>query len=185
MRSASSPLGPFTRTCSSSIATVTPAGTGMGCLPIRDTAPRSPDLRQELAADTRGASVVAGHHAARGRHDRGTHATQDPRDLLGVDIRPLPRTRDAAQAGDRRAPVLGVLEADLDQFTGAVLARGHDRPGLDVALLGEYPRELALELGRRDLDRLVSGVDRVAHPREEVGDRVGHGHRSGTWLVSA
>src|SRR5438128_4000201 len=139
MRSASSPLGPFTRTCSSSIATVTPAGTGMGCLPIRDTAPRSPDLRQELAADPRGASVVAGHHAAGGRHDRRAHATQHPRDLLGVDICALPGARDAAQPGDRRAPVLGVLEPNLDQLAGAVLA-GHERPGLDVALLGEYPR---------------------------------------------
>ena len=32
----SSPLGPFTRTDSGSIATVTPAGTGIGCLPILD-----------------------------------------------------------------------------------------------------------------------------------------------------
>ena len=62
MRSDSSPLGPFTRTDSGSIATVTPAGTGMGCLPILDIS-RLPDLRQDLAADARGARVVAGHHA--------------------------------------------------------------------------------------------------------------------------
>ena len=35
-RSLSSPLGPFTRTLSGSIETVTPDGTGIGCLPILD-----------------------------------------------------------------------------------------------------------------------------------------------------
>lgn len=34
----SSPLGPFTVTVEPSIFTSTPDGTGMGCLPIRDTA---------------------------------------------------------------------------------------------------------------------------------------------------
>ncbi len=64
-RSCSSPLGPLTRTDSGSIVTVTPAGTGMGCLPILDTvvALALPDLRQDLAADARRARVVAGHHA--------------------------------------------------------------------------------------------------------------------------
>jgi hypothetical protein len=55
-------LGPFTRTDSGSIATVTPAGTGMGCLPILDirslTRPaRGPRRRRPRAR------VVAGHHA--------------------------------------------------------------------------------------------------------------------------
>ena len=56
-RSDSSPLGPFTVTRSGSIETVTPAGTGMGCLPMRDmarstvyqtratTSPPTPSLR--------------------------------------------------------------------------------------------------------------------------------------------
>src|ERR1700726_266440 len=86
MRSESSPLGPFTRTDSGSIETVTPAGTGMGCLPILDISSSSPDLRQDLAAHARGASVMAGHHATRGRHDRGAHAAEYLRDVLGVDV---------------------------------------------------------------------------------------------------
>ena len=56
-RSVSSPLGPLTVTRSGSIETVTPAGTVMGCLPIRDmacstvyqtcatTSPPTPSLR--------------------------------------------------------------------------------------------------------------------------------------------
>ena len=61
MRSDSSPFGPLTRTVSGSIATVTPDGTAIGCLPILDI--RSPDLCEDLAADARRARVVAGHHA--------------------------------------------------------------------------------------------------------------------------
>src|SRR5271167_1735530 len=116
MRSDSSPLGPVTRTDSGSIATVTPAGTGMGCLPILDIALcSSPDLGEDLAADARRARVVAGHHAMRGRDDRCTHAAKHLRDVLGVHVGAPPRTRNAAQPGDRRAPVLGVLQANLDQ----------------------------------------------------------------------
>ncbi len=51
---------------------------------------------------------------------------------------------------------------------------GEHRPGVDVALLVEDPRELALELGGGQLDGLVRGVDRVAHARQEVGYGIGH-----------
>ncbi len=65
------------------------------------------------------------------------------------------------------------------------VGRGHDRPRFDVALLVEDPRELALELGRGHVDRLVRGVDRVAHAREEVGYGIGHRHVFGGLIVSS
>src|ERR1700684_675872 len=78
IRSVSSPLGPLTVTRSGSIATVTPAGTVMGCLPIRDIErPLLPDLRHDLAADAGRAGVVAGHDPLRGGDDRGAHAALD------------------------------------------------------------------------------------------------------------
>src|SRR5438094_889874 len=88
MRSWSSPLGPFTRTRPDSIETVTPSGTGMGCLPMRLTLALLPDLGQNLAADPPLAGVVAGHDPLRGRDDRGAHPAQHLRDVLGVDVRP-------------------------------------------------------------------------------------------------
>src|SRR5207245_2748373 len=180
MRSSSSPLGPFTRTCSRSIATVTPAGTGIGCLPILDTP--SPDLGEDLAADAGRTSIVTGHHAARGRDYGRAHAAQHAGNLLGVDVRAPARTRDATQPGDRRAAVLGVLQPDADRLARAVLAGWHEREGLDVALLGEYARQLALQFGGGDIDRLVRRVDRVAHAREEVRDGIGHGHaQASSW----
>src|SRR5436190_1260092 len=107
----SSPLGPLTRTLPGSIATVTPLGTGMGCLPMRDIL-SSPDLREDLA--------------------------------------------------------------------GAVAGRGLQRPRLDIALLGEDPGQLALDLRRRDIDRLVGSLDGVPDPCQEVGYGIGHRHRLDT-----
>src|SRR6266536_3270180 len=118
MRSVSSPLGPLTRTSSGSMDTVTPAGTGMGFLPIRLIS--SPDVRDDLSADARVAGLVAGHHASRGGHDRGPHAAEDLRDLGVVDVGALPGARDALEAGDRRAALLGVLQGDADDLAGMV-----------------------------------------------------------------
>src|SRR6185437_9654733 len=109
-RSDSSPLGPFTVTRSGSIATVTPAGTGMGCLPMRDIASDGlPDLRHHFAADALDAGLVAGHAPLAGRHDRGAHAALNPRDVGVVDIRAMPGARDALQSGDHRLARLRVL----------------------------------------------------------------------------
>src|SRR5690348_11448939 len=90
MRSDNSPLGPLTVTRSGSIATVTPAGTGIGCLPIRDIAFQGlPDRRYHFAADALQTGVVAGHHAAGRRDDRRAHTALDPRDVLVIDVRAL------------------------------------------------------------------------------------------------
>src|ERR1700722_46566 len=176
MRSESSPLGPFTRTDSGSIETVTPAGTGMGCLPILDISSRLPDLRQDLAADAGSARVVSGHDAVGGGDDGGAHAAEHLGDVLSVDVGAATGARDAPQSGDCRAAVLGVLQADLDQLSGVAVRGGDDRPGVDVALLVKDPCELALELGCGHVDGLVRGVDRVAHSREKVGYGVCHRH---------
>src|SRR3954469_9589952 len=113
-RSVSSPRGPLTRTSSGSTEIVTPSGTGMGFLPIRDMA--LPDVGDDLATDARLAGLVAGHHAVGGGHDRGPHAAEDPGNLRMADVRPLARPRDALEPRDRGAAVgLGVLERDPDQ----------------------------------------------------------------------
>src|SRR4051794_24158759 len=174
LRSSSEPPGPATRTISGSMVTVTVAGTGMGLRPMRDMP--LPDLRHDLAADTGLTGLVARHHAAGRRDDRGAHAALDLADAAGGGVVALARARDAAQAGDRRAAVVGVLQAHADELGGLPLGGRHDLEALDVALLAQDPRHLALELGGRDVRRLVSGVDRVADTREEVGDGVGHGH---------
>src|SRR5918994_7468201 len=174
LRSSRLPRGPATRTTSGSIVTETESGTGMGLRPMRDIA--LPDLGDDLAADARLARVVAGHHAVRRGQDRGTHAAEHLGDVLRVDVGPLARARHAPDAGDHRRAVVGVLEAYDDPLAGGAGAALDRLEGLDVALLAQDPRELLLELRRRDLDRLVRGHDPVADPGEEVGDGVGHAH---------
>src|SRR4051794_14717743 len=174
MRSSSWPPGPATRTTSGSTVTVTVSGTGMGLRPMRDM--RLPDLRDDLAAHAGAPRLVAGHHAARRRDDRRPHAALDLGDAAAGRVVALAGARDAPQPRDRRAAVVGVLQAHRDDLAGPVLAGRDELEGLDVALLAQDPRHLALELGGRDVHRLVRGVDRIADPREEVGDGVGHGH---------
>src|SRR3954470_16465327 len=174
LRSDRSPRGPATRTTSGSTVTVTPSGMGMGLRPIRDMA--LPDLRHDLAADALLTGLVAGQDAARRGDDRRAHAALDLADPAGRRVVALAGARDAAQALDRRAAILGVLQRHPDDLSRMVGRRRLDLVAVDVALLLEDSRHLDLELGRGDVDRLVGGLDPVADPREEVGDRIGHRH---------
>src|SRR5829696_4899563 len=175
LRSNRSPRGPATRTTSGSIVTVTPVGLGMGFLPMR-LMMGLPDLGHDLAADARLARVVAGHDALRRRQDRRAHAAQDLRDVLGVDVRPAPRAGDPLEAGDHGRAVLSVLEADVDPVARGAALGGTDLEALDVALLAEDTGHLGLQARVGDHDVLVGGLDAVADPGQEVGDRVGHRH---------
>src|SRR5215207_734374 len=177
LRSSRLPRGPATRTTSGSIVTVTESGTGMGFLPMRDMA-RLPDLGDDLAADARLARVVAGHHAVGRGQDRGPHAAQHLRNVLGVDVGALAGPRDAPNPRDHRRAALGVLEPDDNPLAGGTGTALDGLERLDVALLAQDPGELLLELRRRDLDRLVGGHDPVAYPRQKVSDGICHGHRS-------
>src|SRR3954454_214437 len=105
----SSPLGPLTRTTAGSMKTSTPVGTGMGSFPIRLIV-RSPDVRDNLAADALSASVVAGHDAPRSGHDGSAHAAEDLGHLARRHVLAPTRARDALEAGDHRRAGLGVLE---------------------------------------------------------------------------
>src|SRR3954451_7825855 len=147
LRSDSAPRGPVTWTTSGSMVTVTPSGTGMGFLPMRLIA-RSPDLRDDLAAHAGAPRLVAGHDAARRRDDGRAHAALYLADAVRGRVVALAGTRDAPQAADRRATVLGVLQLDADALTGLLLVGRHDVVARDVALLAQDAGHLALELGR-------------------------------------
>src|SRR5919108_3664585 len=118
----SSPLGPLTVTRPGASETVTPSGISIGFFPIRliailAVARRSPDVGDDLAADTLLARLVAAHHAAGSRDDRRPHAAEYARHLGAADIAAPARPRDALQSTDHRLALLGVLEPDPDQLT--------------------------------------------------------------------
>src|SRR5215208_6753713 len=182
-RSSSSPRVPFTRTSSGSMKTSTPAGTGIGCFPIRLIV-GSPDVGDDLAADATALGLVARHDAVGGRDDRGAHAAEDLGDLARVDVGAAARRGDALEARDDGCTALGVLEADAQ---GLAHAGGLGRVLLDVPLLAEDARELHLELRGRDDHRVVLGGERVADAREEVGYWIVDGHgslRTTSWTSS-
>src|SRR5688572_21701468 len=65
----SSPFGPLTRTREPSIATSTPEGIVMGCLPTRDISSLLPDVTEDLAADLVLARLAVGHQTLIGGQD--------------------------------------------------------------------------------------------------------------------
>src|SRR6187200_2987758 len=88
----SSPSGPLTITRPGASATFTPAGTSMGCLPIRLIA--LPNETDDLSADALLLGRSAGDHAGRRGEDRRPHPTEHPREPV------LPRVDAAARLGD-------------------------------------------------------------------------------------
>src|SRR6478735_8347201 len=168
-RWSSSPLGPLTATRPGASSTVTASGNSIGFLPIRLMS-RSPDVGDHLAADAFLLGLVPGHDPDRGADDRGPGAAVDARYLLVVDVAAAARTGDPFEAGDHRATVLGVLEADLDLL--AHLGRLFVEIA-DVALLLEDAGHLHLQPRGGDLHLVVAGADRVADPGQVIGYRVG------------
>src|SRR4249920_3303334 len=76
------PLGPFTSTPSALTLTVTPLGTGIGFLPIRDISGSSavlPNRAEHFAAHAGLHRILARHHATRGGEDAGAQAGHDLR----------------------------------------------------------------------------------------------------------
>src|SRR5215203_6890097 len=79
-----SPFGPLTAMLPGAISTVTASGTGTGFLPMRLIC--SPDVGDNLAADTLRAGFVAGHHASGSADDRRPGSAVDAGDVVVVDV---------------------------------------------------------------------------------------------------
>src|SRR5438105_1170279 len=76
--SCSLPSGPSTLTTPPATWTLTFAGTGTGCLPIRDIASSSrlPDPSEDFAAQPLRARLAVAHHPARSGHDTDAEPVQ-------------------------------------------------------------------------------------------------------------
>src|SRR2546423_4409310 len=85
----SSPLGPETVTRPGSTETSTPAGTWMGCLPIRDMS--LPDEADHFAADALGLGGAARDHAAGRGQDCSFEAAEDARQVVLFCVEGPPR----------------------------------------------------------------------------------------------
>src|SRR4029079_12220800 len=176
----SSPFGPLTRTTLSSLtATSTPLGISTGFLPIRLISlpwpvPRSPHVGEDLAADPLlGRRAVRPHHARRG-HQRDAEAPHHPRQAAAAAVDPAPGLGDPADPGDRPLLARAVLELHAERLVDALallLEAG------DVALLLEDLQDRARLLRHRCERLVLVGDVRVADPRQQVRDRVGHVRR--------
>src|SRR5580700_3049406 len=154
-------------------ATSTPAGTGIGSLPMRDIRNASPHEGDDFAAQPGALGCATGHQTARRGDDRHAEAAEHPGDLRLARVDAQAGPADPAQAGQgasARAPRLQGHGEELHRrFTGDLVA-------VHESLFGEHARDLDLHLGHRDLHGAVMGRVGVADAGQHVRDAVtGHG----------
>src|SRR3954468_7758292 len=106
----SSPRGPLTITRPGESDTDTPAGSSIGLFPIRLIS--LPDEANDLAADPALLRGPAGHHAARGGQDRGSHAAEHARHAVLARVDAAARLGDPLQVRDHALAAAAVLELD-------------------------------------------------------------------------
>src|SRR3954469_13932652 len=112
----SSPLGPETVTRPGSTETSTPAGTSMGCLPMRDMS--LPDEADHFAADAFALGGTARDHAAGRGQDCSSHAAQDAGQAVLARVDAPAGLGDALQAREDALAAAAVLELDHEHLVG-------------------------------------------------------------------
>src|SRR4029077_8502831 len=170
------PFGPCTSSAPSTTLTVTPLGSAIGFLPIRDIVFVLPDVAEHFAADARFDRGLAGHHAARRREDAGAEARQHFRHVVSAEVDAAAGAADALDARDQLFAVRAVLQEEPQRFAGARLAVGfvEDLEALDVALVLQDARDVGLDARRRHVHARELRGDGVANPGKHVRDRICH-----------
>src|SRR5215510_1188743 len=163
------PFGPSALTVPLLTFTLTPAGMGMGFLPIRDMVWPLPHVGEDFAADLLLARFPIRHHASRRGDEGDPHPTQNRRDLVVGDVEAAAGGGDTHEAGDDLLVALPVLEVHPQHVLLAVF---QDAEVLDEPFLLEELDDADLQLGGRDVDLLVLGPAGVADAGEQIGDGV-------------
>src|SRR4051794_15880014 len=168
------PLGPSTRTWSP-IWTFTPDGNGIGFLPILDIvrflkfSPRDaflPDLAKQLTTHALFAGTAAGHYATRCSQDVYSESAENARNLFTADIYPATGSRYALNGGNGGLVGRRVFQIDSDALGNALF---YELVVHDVALFFEDSGDFHFQLGRRDVDLLVPGLECITHPGQHIG----------------
>src|SRR6266705_1683654 len=154
------PFGPCTSIAPGAIFTLTPFGSAIGFLPIRDiiflpacgrASTHSPHVTEHFATDAGFPRGASGHHAPRGREDVRAQPAEHRRHVVDAEVHAAPRAADALDAGDHLLAVRSIFQEHADERArrAALLGRFFDQAiTLDVALVLQDPRNLGLPLAR-------------------------------------
>src|SRR5688500_1388813 len=131
------PLGPLTSSLRPESLMATPAGIGMGALPIRDML-ASPHVTDDFAADALFARVTVGHQSLARRDDGDAETTQHAGDLTGLGVDAQAGRRDTLDTVDDPLAV-DVFHVDRQRLRRAAVLV--DMETLDVALAVQHLRQ--------------------------------------------
>src|SRR5690606_14628269 len=157
-----SPLGPLTETVWPSSVTVTPFGTAMVFLPIRDI---SVDPAEDCAADVSVAGVGVRHDAFRSREDRDAEAVLDRLQIADGRIDATAGLRHAGDLSDHRLAVEVLqLNLELRELAGVL----NQRIAADVALVLQHVQDALAQAGSRGEHRRTLAGGRVLEASDHV-----------------
>jgi hypothetical protein len=143
----------LTFTALGSTVTVTPLGTAIGCLPIRDIA-RPHHTEQSSSPPT--PRCLASRSTSTPTGVDSTLMPRPPRngrDLFLADVDSQARPADALDAGDHWPTLLIVLERHAQLFAGALADDGRVA---EEAFRDQYARDGVLHSGPRNVDPLFT-----------------------------
>src|SRR6185437_2330798 len=180
---------------------LTPLGSVMGFLPIRDIVkilfglrvPRSqkplvplqrcelkvrggelPNYAENLAANTLTARLTSGHDTLRSRHNRDAQPALNAANLILADVHTAAGARNALQVADDSLIVRAVLQVNAQLLLAVLL----DRLVVgNVALLLEDAGNLCLQPRGRNVELLVTRTVRVADAGQKICYWIGQIHR--------
>jgi hypothetical protein len=133
----------------------------------------SPDLANDLTAETTTTRLTVGEKSLAGGYDGDTETALNTGQLLGAAIDAVTRTGDSLDSLDRRTTTVSITEHKLQESTMGLFS--HLIP-VDVSLIDEDLGNAYLHLGRRHGNTLMSDRHRVANSRKHVCNRICNGH---------
>src|SRR5262245_27404818 len=195
------PFGPCTSTAPSWTFTVTPFGTGIGFLPIRDIflilegfrlrasgsgraeawslepgASSLPNIAKHFSAHAGFDGIAAGHDSARRGQDAGAKSLQHLRHIIAAEIDAAPWTADALNARDQTLAVRPVFQEQAQRLDARCVAGRlvEHLETLDVPLVLQNLRDVGLDSRQGHVHARVLGTDGVANPRQHVSNWICH-----------
>src|SRR6185369_13090213 len=132
------------------------------------------NFAENFAANAFLARLASCHHALRRSQDVDTESAENAWDLVVADIYAAARTRNSVDRIDRSLVVVTVLQVDTDDFLSVFF---HRLEIADVAFFLQDAGKFELQLGSWNVHLLVTGLNRIANPCQEICYGIGQTHR--------
>jgi hypothetical protein len=117
--------------------------------------------------------LAACHHSLGSGEDVDPQPAEHAWNIIPSHIHAAPGPRNALQVGDGGIIVLAVFQVNAQDLSAFFLCRLEIG---DIAFFFQNARDFQLQLGGRNIELLVTRVDRITNARQQICDRIGQTH---------